>query len=150
MVVLASQLSEIARIRGDTGNLGDSHSTRNVLPASSTTRCKDSQRRFYFDLTLEGKRAQTFKRMHRVPTLAAVEGGYDPAGGYWRGSVWAPTVTMVTRGLENFGYHALARDIAFNQPNMITKVFEKTSTIWENYAPDSAAPGKPARPDLAG
>jgi hypothetical protein len=181
MVLFASHLSEIARIRGDNG---ESH--RFALDAQRLThlindQMWDPQRQFYFDLMLEGKRApvktiaafwpllarvaspiqaralaqelenpKTFKRMHRVPTLAADEAGYDPAGGYWRGSVWAPTVAMVIRGLENFGYQALAREIAFNHLDMISKVFEKTGTIWENYAPDSAAPGKPARPDFAG
>jgi glycogen debranching enzyme len=46
---------------------------------------------------------QTFKRLHRVPTLAADQNGYDPAGGYWCGAVWAPTSTMVIRGLEQYG-----------------------------------------------
>lgn len=29
-------------------------------------------------------------------------------------------------------------------------MFEKTGTIWENYAPDSLEPGKPARRDFVG
>jgi hypothetical protein len=181
MVLFASQLAEIAHILDNTGE-----SRRFALDAQKLTRIVndkmwDPQRHFYYDLTLEGKRApvktiaafwtllarvaspiqaralarelenpKTFKRMHRVPTLAADEAGYDPAGGYWRGSVWAPTVTMVIRGLENFGFRALARDIAFEHLNMMAKVFEKTGTIWENYAPDSPSPGKPARPDFAG
>ena len=101
-------------------------------------------------LAAELQNPKTFKRPHRVPTLAADEAGYDPAGGYWRGSVWAPTDTMIMRGLENYGYRALAREIALNHLKVIAQVFEKTGTIWENYAPDAANEGKPARPDFAG
>lgn len=50
---------------------------------------------------LEDKEA--FNRPHRIPVLAADEEGYDPRGGYWRGSVWAPTNALVLRGLENHG-----------------------------------------------
>jgi hypothetical protein len=181
MVLFARQLSEIAGIRGKTreGNRFASEAER--LAGIINRTMWDAKRRFYFDLTLEGKRApvktiagfwpllakvasrdqakalaaelenpKTFNRLHRVPTLAADEPGYDSAGGYWRGSVWAPTDTMVMRGLENYGYDELAREIALNHLNRIAEVFEKTGTIWENYAPDSAAPGKPAKPDFAG
>ena len=98
----------------------------------------DKSKKFYFDLSLDGKLApvktvaafwtlvagvasreqarclvaelnnpKTFDRTHRVPTLAADEPGYDPKGGYWRGSVWAPTTTMVIRGLQSYGYRIL-------------------------------------------
>jgi len=30
----------------------------------------------------------TFKTIHRIPTLAANEPGFDPKGGYWVGAVW--------------------------------------------------------------
>ena len=101
-------------------------------------------------LAAELENPKTFNRPHRVPTLAANEPGYNPAGGYWRGSVWAPTVTMVIRGLENYGYSGLARAIALDHLGMAAQVFEKTGTIWENYAPEAAAQGNPARPDFAG
>jgi hypothetical protein len=133
----------------------------------------DPEKNFYFDLTVEGKRApvktvagfwpliagvcekkqvealvaqlespKTFNRLHRVPTAAADEPDYDPTGGYWRGAVWAPTDTMVIRGLERYDYNDLAREIAFNHLTNIGEVFEKTGTVWENYAPDKAAPGE--------
>ena len=141
----------------------------------------DPARHFYFDLTIEGKRAPvktvagfwpllaevasaaqaedlvkelenpaTFKRWHRVPTLAADQASYDPAGGYWRGAVWAPTTTMVIRGLERYGHAALGRQIALNHLAIMGEVFQKTGTVWENYAPDAPAPGRPAKPDFVG
>jgi glycogen debranching enzyme len=101
-------------------------------------------------LTAELKNRATFARNHRVPTLAANEPGFDPAGGYWCGAVWAPTTTMVIRGLERCGCHELAREIALNDLEVTGRVFGKTGTLWENYAPDSDAPGKPAKGDFVG
>ncbi len=83
----------------------------------------------------------TFKRLHRVPTLAADQKDYDPKGGYWCGSVWAPTNTMVIRGLERYGQNDLARELAVQHVDQMAKVFKETGTIWENYAADATAPG---------
>jgi glycogen debranching enzyme len=93
---------------------------------------------------------RTFKRLHRVPTLAADQAGYNPAGGYWCGSVWAPTTTMVIRGLERYGQRDLARELALNHLEVMGQVFHATGTIWENYAPDAAQPGRPAKADFVG
>jgi hypothetical protein len=102
------------------------------------------------DLVKELKNPATFNRLHRVPTLAADQAGYDPAGGYWRGAVWAPTTTMVIRGLERYGRGALGREIALNHLAIMGEVFQKTGTVWENYAPDAPAPGRPAKSDFVG
>ncbi len=107
----------------------------------------DPKRKFYFDLTADGKQApaktvaafwtllagvaspeqadalaaelrnpQSFGRKHRVPSTPADQAGFDPAGGYWRGSVWPSTNTMVIRGLERYGKDDLAREIALRTP----------------------------------
>jgi hypothetical protein len=83
----------------------------------------------------------TFGRRNPVPTCAADESGYQAHGGYWRGAVWAPTNTMVIRGLERCGYAGLARDIALRHLGLVADVYASTGTIWENYAPDSCEPG---------
>ncbi len=54
------------------------------------------------------------------------------------------------QGLENYGYDALARRIALNDLNLVSRVFQKTGTIWENYAPDAVRPGHPARRNFVG
>ncbi|MFC5452806.1 MGH1-like glycoside hydrolase domain-containing protein [Paenibacillus aestuarii] len=92
----------------------------------------------------------TFNRAHRVPVCAADEPGYDPRGGYWRGSVWAPTNTMVIRGLEKYGYNELAKEIALNHLDNVVKVFQDTGTIWENYPPDSIDSGNADKKDFVG
>jgi hypothetical protein len=101
-------------------------------------------------LAAELQNTNTFHRTHRVPTLAADQRGYDPRGGYWCGAVWAPTDTMILRGLERYGYDRLAREIALNHLSGMSEVFRQTGTIWENYAPDSLAAGKPAKGDFVG
>jgi hypothetical protein len=101
-------------------------------------------------LVAELQNPKTFARLHCPPTLAADEKNFDPAGGYWRGAVWPPTTTLVIRGLENYGYDDLARGIALHHLTNIGRVFLETGTVWENYAPDFAQPGKPAKPDFVG
>ncbi len=93
---------------------------------------------------------RAFKRPHRVPSLSADHPDYDPRGGYWRGAVWAPTNYMLLRGLTEVGHDALAHEIARNHVDNVVAVFEKTGTVFENYAPESAAPGAPAKPDFVG
>jgi hypothetical protein len=85
---------------------------------------------------------KTFGRPDPVPTCSADEPGYFSIGGYWRGAVWAPTNTMVIRGLELYGYDDLAKSIALKHLGIVADVFEKTGTIWENYAPDASQPGR--------
>ena len=57
---------------------------------------------------------------------------------------------MVIRGLERYGQQALADELALEHLRTVAEVFQATGTVWENYAPDSAGPGKPAKPDFVG
>jgi hypothetical protein len=101
-------------------------------------------------LAAELRNPETFNTLHRVPTLAANEPGFDPQGGYWKGAVWAPTDKMVMAGLENYGYADLAREIALNHLRNVVAIFQETGTIWENYAPASLTHGEPAKGDFVG
>jgi glycogen debranching enzyme len=102
----------------------------------------------YLEKELNNK--NTFNRLHRIPTLAATEKFYNWMGGYWKGSIWAPTNTMVIRGLEKFDLMETAYDIAMNDLNCMADVYKKTGTVWENYAPDSIAPGNDSQKDFVG
>lgn len=88
-----------------------------------------------------------FKRPHRPPTLSADHPQYDPYGGYWLGAVWAPTTYMVLRGLEKHGYHKMAYDIACTNMTHVIGTFNKTGTLFENYAPEYIDQGKTTEPD---
>ncbi len=92
----------------------------------------------------------SFNRPHRVPTTAADEEGYTFSGRYWRGSIWAPTNHMVTKGLMANDRIKLARDIVLNHLNNMAAVFNSTDTVWENYAPEYSKAGQPAKSDFVG
>ena len=77
-----------------------------------------------------------FNRKHRVPSLSADHPAFNPDGGYWLGSVWAPTNYMVLRGLTNYRQDSLAHVIALNHLNNVVEVFNETGALWENYSPD--------------
>lgn len=92
-----------------------------------------------------------FKTPHRVPSQSADSEGYDAeTGAYWRGGVWPPTNFMVLKGLHSVGQHALAHEIARNHLGNVCTVYQHTDTFWENYAPETAAPGSPAKPNFVG
>lgn len=93
---------------------------------------------------------EVFWRPHLVPSLAADHPDYDPTGDYWRGAVWAPLQYQLVCGLATNGHEALAAEIARNHLDNLVAVHEETDTVWENYAPESAAPGEPARGDFVG
>jgi hypothetical protein len=88
---------------------------------------------------------------HRVPSLSADHPEYREDGGYWLGGVWPPTNYMVLRGLDRAGYHALAHEISREDLDHVIRVFGKTGTVWENYAPERPPPeNQPGRTSWAG
>lgn len=106
------------------------------------------ERKDGFIAHLENK--NEFNRPHRVPTLSADHADYDEGGGYWNGSIWAPTNYMVLRGLTENNCHSLAREIAVNHYGNMLEVYKKTGTFWENYAPEKAEKGSTSRADFVG
>lgn len=92
-----------------------------------------------------------FYREHPFPSLAASDPRFNSAtGNYWRGGVWAPTNYMVLRGLDLYGNEEIAHQAAMRDIQNVARVYQKTGTLWENYAPDSASQGSPARPRFVG
>ena len=181
MVLFARQLAEMAELLGNAADAKLYRHEATELSALINEKMWNPQRKFYFDLTVDGQQApvktiaaywnllagvasaeqadalaaelrnpSTFGRKHRVPTTPADEKGFNPSGGYWRGAVWSPTNTMVVRGLERYDKHDLATEIALEHLGRVAEVFQATGTVWENYAPDVATLGKPAKPDFVG
>lgn len=91
-----------------------------------------------------------FWRRMPVASWPADQAGYSQRGDYWLGSVWAPTNTMVLRGLRRYGQHALARRLIRDCFEGVAEVFERTGTFPENYAPDWAEAGIPSKTDFCG
>lgn len=91
-----------------------------------------------------------FNRPCRVPTLSADHPEYRSNGGYWLGSVWAPTNYMVLKGLEKQGYHSLAHEIGKNCLENIVTVYNNTQTLWENYASESTEQPRRSQRNMVG
>lgn len=94
-----------------------------------------------------------FKRPNRVPTLSADDPNYRADGGYWLGSVWAPTNYMVLKGLENSGAEGsetLAFEIATDYLKNVVRTFTETGTLFENYSPETGGRGNPAKDEFVG
>ncbi len=92
-----------------------------------------------------------FNLPHRVPSLSADSDGYNAqTGHYWRGGVWSQTNFMVLKGLRTVGQYKLAHEIALNHLGNVAEVYTHTDTFWDNYAPETAAPGEPANPNFVG
>ncbi len=95
-----------------------------------------------------------FKTEHRVPTLSKDHEEYNSLGGYWCGSVWAPTNYMVLKGLDAYGKYELSHEIACSHLDAVVEVFNSTNTLFENYAPElvdgKALRGSSSQPDFVG
>ncbi len=92
-----------------------------------------------------------FKLPHRIPSQSADSEGYNASTGHsWRGGVWSATNYMTLKGLRAIRQYDLAHKIAVNHVTNVCEAFARTDTLWENYAPETTAPGEPARPDYVG
>ncbi len=96
------------------------------------------------------KNPDEFWRTIVFPTLSADEEEYHEYGDYWKGGVWAPTNVMIIKGLEKYKYYQFAKKSTEKYLTGVYKVFQKTGTLWENYAPEHFAQGKPAKPNFVG
>jgi glycogen debranching enzyme len=91
-----------------------------------------------------------FWREIPVASYPADQPGFDPKGGYWLGSMWAPTTYMVLRGLRRIGQDGLAARLAAKVYAGVAEVYRASGTFWENYASDAAKPGNQSRSDFCG
>jgi len=75
-------------------------------------------------------------------SLSKDDPNYDSTGGYWLGSVWAPTNYAAIRGLDACGRPELAREAAIRYLEAIIAVSNDPvyGSIWECYAPEEHRP----------
>ncbi|MBK6936344.1 MAG: hypothetical protein IPH18_05220 [Chitinophagaceae bacterium] len=104
----------------------------------------DKLDRFLSHLTDPGQ----FWRKFPVASFPADQPEFNPAGGYWLDSNWAPTTYMVIRGLQHCGKMELAAKLAKQYYWCVAQVYKTTGTFWENYAPDSLRQGNESRKDF--
>lgn len=173
-------LKEIAEILGCSSDAVEFDAEHKCIADKINEKCWNDEHEFYFDLafgrqvprfhigsfwTLIAKvvpkerlggfiasleNENKFNRKVPVPTLAADDPDYNKEGEYWRGSVWAPTNYMILHGLKANNYCELATSIAQRCYSAVETVFEKTGSLWENYAPESASPGNKSQRDFCG
>lgn len=115
----------------------------------------------------EGKRAQKMiehlfnpdEFYTQVPfaSLSRDDPNYDSTGGYWLGSVWAPTNSAAIRGIAQSGRPELAREAAIRYLDAVCQVANDPAygSIWECYAPEAYRPataeaGEMVRSDFVG
>lgn len=180
MALFAENLLEIGEIIGESGERERLRAFYNNLKDAINRLCWDEEDGFYYDLAygkqLKRRHVGMFwalaagivpeERVDRllsrlvdpgefwraipVATTSAAEKEFTPAGGYWCGSVWAPTNYMVLRGLKRYGKTEVARKLARQFYWAVAEVYKETGTFWENYAPDFVAKGDDSRPDFCG
>lgn len=90
-------------------------------------------------------------------SLSKDDPNYDPTGGYWLGSVWAPTNFAAIRGIADAGREGLAREAAIRYLDAVCHVANDPAygSIWECYAPEAKRPataeeGEIVRADFVG
>ncbi|MBN2365045.1 MAG: T9SS C-terminal target domain-containing protein, partial [Calditrichaeota bacterium] len=74
------------------------------------------------------------------PTLSAGDSYYNPMG-YWNGPVWVQWQYLIFRGLLNYGYTDLARDLASRIIDQVIYQLKENHWFWELYSPDDRQAG---------
>lgn len=180
MVLFANDLAKIARLIGREEDVSAWQAIATETADAINEKCWNESDGFYYDLGYDQQipRAHIgaywmlladavpperlprflsalsdpakFNRKLPTATMPGDSHLFQSDGGYWRGSIWAPTSYMVIRGLETVGQSDMARSMALRLYDAVAEVYRATGTFWENYAPDAFAPGNESRPDFCG
>jgi glycogen debranching enzyme len=88
----------------------------------------------------------TFWRRFGVPTLSARDPGYEPLVKrccQWNGAVWLEWDYLVFSGLERYGYHDVARELARKMLLAAATQLRRNHRFWESYSPDEVKLASP-------
>lgn len=89
----------------------------------------------------------SFWRRYGIPTLAANDPNFTPfVDGCcrWNGPVWLLWDYVVMRGLKNYGYDDLAREVGGRMFNAVSAQLSTNHRFWESYSPDFPIQESPA------
>lgn len=105
-------------------------------------------------------------RPYGLSTVCYDYPSFKSSGGYWNGAMWSPASFQWLKGLQNYGYDAIAFEEAVRHVNGMADVCSKGAydrngnflhTLWENYSTEYAMPGstefsdtQPARANFVG
>lgn len=91
-----------------------------------------------------------FWRNCPFPSIPANHKKFSKDGDYWKGSVWAPTNYMIIKSMQKYGYDSLAYIATERFLNVLTKVYNNTNTLWENYSSEFDKQGNRSKPEFVG
>lgn len=91
-----------------------------------------------------------FWRNCPFPSIPANHKKFSKEGDYWKGSVWAPTNFMIIKAMQRYGYDSIAYIASEKFLNVLTKVYNSTKTLWENYSSEIDMPGNRSKPKFVG
>ena len=83
-------------------------------------------------------------------SLARKDADFNPAGNYWRGSLWLPTAYAALKGMAEYGFYQEAHVAAHGilKQMLATYLQYEPHTIWECYSPSASMPA--TKPNGAG
>ncbi len=81
-----------------------------------------------------------FWRKYGVPSLSAADPYYNPIG-YWNGPVWVPWNYLVFRGLIDYGYKKVAKELAEKVLDNVDYQLKTNHWFWEFYSADNHQAG---------
>lgn len=81
-----------------------------------------------------------FWRKFGVPTLSAKNDYYNPIG-YWNGPIWVQWQYLIFRGLLDYGYKELAKELAGKVIDNIIHQLKADHYFWEFYSADDYQAG---------
>ena len=81
-----------------------------------------------------------FWRPYGVPSLSAQSDYYCPIG-YWNGPVWVQWEYLLYRGLKDYGYDEVARELANRVLDNMIHHLKKDHVFWEFYSADDYQAG---------
>ncbi|MEI6436271.1 MAG: trehalase family glycosidase [Bacteroidota bacterium] len=81
-----------------------------------------------------------FWRRYGIPSLTAVSDYYNPIG-YWNGPVWVQWNYLLYRGLRDYGYKEVAKQLSNRVLDNIIYHLKNDHVFWEFYSADDRQAG---------
>lgn len=81
-----------------------------------------------------------FWRRFGIPTLSAKDDYYNPIG-YWNGPIWTQWQYLIFRGLLDYGYKEIAKELAEKVIDNVINQLKTDHYFWEFYSADDYQAG---------
>jgi len=81
-----------------------------------------------------------FWRKFGIPTLSAKDDYYNPIG-YWNGPIWVQWQYLIFRGLLDYGYKEIAKELAEKVIDNVINQLKVDHYFWEFYSADDYQAG---------